>query len=183
MRIALLLGDAACVHADAAAAYAMLKPDAIAATNCIGFDWPGRVDYWFTLHPKSIGVWPGMPGALRRRENAGLNRPQTWAHKSGLGIDRHTPDWGGSTGLLAVKGLRQLRFNRIVLAGVPMSPEQNHYYEGTGWSHATHYRKGWREHRDEIAPFVRSMSGWTREIFGAPTAEWLTPDPTPAGPA
>lgn len=173
MPSALLLGDARCVHDDAAAALAMFSPDAVGATNNIGIHWPGRVDYWFTLHPLKCPDWPGIVDAMRQRETSRRNHPQTWAHKNAAGIDRHTPDWAGSTGLLGVKALLEEGFDRIVLAGIPMTAEQSHYYSPKPWSSAPSFRKGWVRYQKQIAPFVKSMSGWTMELLGAPTAEWL----------
>lgn len=170
---ALVLGDAATVRAEAAVALAMFEPDAICATNNIGIDWECRLDYWCTLHPEPCPNWPGIVVALQRRLAAGRNRPQIWSHKPATGIDRHTPDWKGSTGLLCVKALREEDFGRIVTAGVPMSADGGHYYNEHGWAQAPRYHDGWRAHLKEVAPFVRSMGGWTQELLGAPTPGWL----------
>ena len=36
-----------------------------------------------------------------------------------------------------------------------------------------HYQRGWILREGILSKHVRSMSGWTREKFGGPTAEWL----------
>ncbi len=35
------------------------------------------------------------------------------------------------------------------------------------------FRQGWITSRDELSPHFRSMSGWTRELFGLPTEDWI----------
>lgn len=170
---ALIVGDAKGGADEAGAALAMFRPDAICATNMIGIEWPGRLDYWCTLHPFKAGPWPGMAEALRRRQLAGRNKPQVWAHKVAPGIDRQTDDWAGSTGLLCVKVMRLEQFTRIVLAGVPMSQAGGHYYDDQPWGAAHVFRKGWSRKQRELAPYIRSMSGWTKDLLGAPTEAWL----------
>lgn len=175
VRTALVLGDAACVHVDATAALKLFTPSAIAAANNIGIEWQGHLDFWFTLHPGACIDWIGIRDAVARRTKAGRNKPEVWAHKAAPAIDKTTPDWGGSTGLLAVKGLLELGFERIVLAGVPMDTSP-HFYNGQPWRQVERYRQAWKAHLHEIAPFVRSMSGWTADLLGKPDADWLASD-------
>jgi hypothetical protein len=170
---AIVFGDAACGQADMDQALALFTPDAIAATNNRIIDYPGKLDYGISLHPDRCDNWPGLEEAIRRRTLKGYNRPETWAHKAGRGVDKHTPDWGGSTGLLAVKALIEEGFTRIVLCGVPLEA-QPHFYTDQPWSKFERYRTGWEAHRDEIAPYVRSLSGWTRELLGPPDANWIS---------
>jgi hypothetical protein len=170
---ALVVGDAACVDADVEAALALFEPDAVAATNNMIIRWPQRLDYAVTLHPDACPNWVGIQKAIRQRREAGLNTPETWAHKAHPGVDRFTKDWRGSTGLLAVKVLREEGFERIVLAGVPMSASEAHFYSSERWRTANAYHKGWLDHRSELAPYIRSMSGWTRTMFGEATRQWI----------
>lgn len=173
----MVLGDAKTVQEDAEAALKLFSPDAVAATNNMIIRWPGRLDYAVTLHPSKCVDWVGIEEAIRRRLVEGRNRPQTWAHAGSRGrakgIDRFTEDWAGSTGLLAVKVLLEEGFDRIVLAGVPMSVEGGHFYNAQGWMHATRYHAGWKNHLGRIKAKVRSVSGWTQDLLGAPTPEWL----------
>lgn len=171
---ALILGDAKCVYDDADAALELFTPDIVAATSNIGSTWDGRVDHWFTLHPAPCTDWVGIEEATRRRILDKRNLPVIWSYKAARGIDRvTTPDWAGASGLLAVKGMRELGCAKIVLAGVPMTKGGGHYYDQKEWMQAEHYHKGWMNHLQEIAPFVRSMSGWTRELLGLPDPSWL----------
>jgi hypothetical protein len=171
---ALALGDGRCVYDDAIAALAMFNPDATGATNNIGCDWEDRVDYWATLHPSKCPNWLGIVAAVDKRVKRGRNRPQVWGHKKAPGVDRWTQDWRGSTGLLLVKVLIEEGFERIVLAGIPMSREAGHYYDNVRpWLQFERYHGGWTRNAHLLSPYVRSMSGWTRELLGPPTSEWL----------
>lgn len=168
MPTALVLGSASSLYVDAAEALKLFTPDCVAACNNTGKDWEGHVHHWFTLHITPTLDWVGILEARRRRKLAGRNDPVTWAHKMGRGVDRTTTDWGGSTGLFAVKGLMEMGFDQIVLAGVPMTIVGGHYFDKKVWAKAEFYHKGWLKHKDEIAPFCRSMSGWTRDLLGHP---------------
>lgn len=151
------------------------SPDFVAAVNNIGLDWPGDVHHWFTLHPQPTSEWLGMEAARKRRVRLGRNDPVTWAHKPDRGIDRVTEDWQGSSGLFAVKGmLIEIGCTTIVLAGVPMIAAERHYNRGEPWRQAPRYYIGWKKHYGEISPYVRSCSGWTRELLGPLTREWLS---------
>lgn len=173
MRSALILGDAAGVHVEAAEAQCLFSPDVVIAVNNIGITWP-HVDHWVTLHIDDCPNWCGLAEAVRRRALAGLNTPTTWAHKPARGVDRHTEDWTGGSGLLAVKiAIFELGIERVVLGGMPMSDAVPHFYTSEPWRQAPRYHRGWIAHHKEIAPFVRSMSGWTREQFGPPDKQWL----------
>jgi len=179
VKTALVLGSAASVYGDAKEAFKLFTPQCVAATNNIGIDWPSKIDHWFTLHPNKTPDWPGMEEALRRRKLARRNRPETWSFKPAPSIDHVIEDWSGSSGLFAVKALiEELQFDKIVLAGVPMTKVGGHYNEKHEWHKAEMYHRGWKKHLLEIKPFVRSMSGWTKEILGEPTRAWLT-EPVP----
>lgn len=171
---ALILGNARTMEDEANKLYELFEPDIVIGCNNAGMDWQDHVDHLFTLHPTKTDNWPGVREAVRRRRISGRNIPITWSNRAERGIDYVIPDWRGSTGLLAVNGaLNYLECRAIVLAGVPMAAEFGHYGRQGNWKAANLYRKGWKERRHEIAPFVRSMSGWTRELFGEPTLEWL----------
>jgi hypothetical protein len=59
-----------------------------------------------------------------------------------------------------------------VLAGVPLDYRQGHFNKAAPWADGANYRKGWVDHVADMIN-VRSMSGWTRELLGAPDAAWL----------
>ena len=160
----LVLGGGLCVWKDAEAALALFEPDAVIAINDMIPRWPGPIDYACSLHDDKIARW--------KASRPGNKLYQVWSRKRSKGIDRVTNDWGGSSGLYACKILMQEGFDRIVLAGVPMVPAEKNVARNQVWNAAKSYRKAWERHA-EIKQFVRSISGWTKDLLGYPTPEWL----------
>ncbi len=169
MRVALVLGGAACVVADFEAALDLGEFAGVVGCNHIGIHWPGRLDAWCSLHADRLKR-PWVAGRARR----GLP-----PHKALLGMgdtDHHFPGQTepGSSGLFALKvALVDLGFDRAVLCGVPLSPDAAHFDDPRSWNAAGQYHPGWRQALPQIAVRVRSMSGWTAELLGHPTPEWI----------
>lgn len=89
------------------------------------------------------------------------------------------PKWNGTSGLYAVQiALEELGFAGVILAGCPIDAAM-----GTCSPHSlmadaervSRYRPEWIKALPEIGARTRSMSGWTRDILGEPTPEWLPP--------
>jgi hypothetical protein len=175
MSSALLLGGAASVWQDAYNALTLFPFDAVAAVNDAGVSWPGALDFWVSFHtePTKFPKW------IAAREANGHPPAHVIAATSPEPYVTYPAEkYGGlpSTGtsaLLAVKVLREHGLDKIVLAGVPMQRDAGHFVRQAPWDDADKYRETWSFIRPVIAPYVRSMSGWTRETFGAPTREWL----------
>jgi hypothetical protein len=126
-----------------------------------------------TLHPDKLH---GAHNWLAKRRQAGLPEPQeVWAHIKHASVthDTATVDWQGSSGLFAVQVARRHGYDRVILCGVPMTVDDGHFERHQKWQSAITFRNGWVRCRSELVPFVRSMSGWTLEMFGLPTEEWL----------
>jgi SAM-dependent methyltransferase len=172
--VAVIVGGGRDVEADLAAARGLVGANATyLVINDMIPRFPGPC-IAVTLHPQKIGEW------LREREANGFSVPvQVWAHSRGSrarpysDITHVTDDWRGSSGLFAVKIARQQGFSRIVLAGVPMRTEDKHFLRAEDWKACASFRLAWAARRAEIAPHVRSMSGWTAETFGRPDATFL----------
>jgi hypothetical protein len=168
MSVGLIIGGAECVWDDAKAALALFDPDAFFAVKDQMYLWPLRVDYGVTLHPERTA------GYLKRRKEKGLNNNfPVYAHRASPNTTHTTSDWQGSSGLFAIKVSRIENISAVVLVGVPMTASAGHITRKKEWVPASQYRRGWLKHQSEIADTVRSMSGWTREIFGAPDKDWL----------
>ncbi len=172
----LVIGGADCVWADITAATALFEPDAYFVINDMITLWPGPCDYACSLHAEKIPEW------IRRRAHNGYPAiGEVWCHKlasgrgrqQGSGVDRLTPDWAGSSGLFACKVAIQEKFDRIVVCGVPLDAAQNHIDRHRPWNAANAFRGGWKTRKKLIAPYVRSMSGFTKDLLGGPTADWL----------
>lgn len=149
----------------------------------MGYTYPDDIDYWVTLHPEKFKAWQDL------RAKAGHNTDYIAVCHEGntpFGPRDHLPridkitDYrypgmtgSGSSGLLAVKVAQDEGFNRIVLAGVPMQVNQAHFFDGRPWDEHWQFVEAWKIARSHLELNVRSMSGWTQELLGAPTTEWL----------
>ena len=126
-----------------------------------------------TLHPDKLN---GAHAWLNHRRNANLAWPQEiWAHRKHVAVthDTATIDWQGSSGLFAVQVARRKGFTKIIACGVPMTVDGGHFIRKQKWQSAIAFRNGWVRSKNEIASSFRSMSGWTKEMFGSPDESWL----------
>lgn len=170
MHKALILGGANCLESDKAQALELFEPDLIIACNHAGRDEPGRVDHWVTMHPDLFPAW-----IAARREAGHPDAGQLWhaGHRrtpvESTGID----SWGGSSGFLCVRVALHLGCERIVLAGVPLRKTFDHYDKKGPWNEAVQYHSSWERRMNLIRHKVRSYSGWTAELLGWPTKEWI----------
>lgn len=139
--------------------------------------FPDVVDYAGTLHPDKMFGWQ------RERTKNKLPMPfgQTWCHRDYVGFSHHTRDWQGSSGLFMTKVALEVGFTHIILCGVPMEVDSDHIVRHQPWHAAPGFIRGWHKRLIELRPYVRSMSGWTKEQLGEPTIMWLLTD-TPRGP-
>ena len=180
---ALILGGAACLDEDLAAAAALgitEETAAIIATNHAGRDRPGRVDAWASFHAELFNRWIAEREAAGRPPALMLWTAERPLHEPQMPPNLHlTSHWGGSSGLLAVAVALELGFRRIVLCGVPMTAEGEHYDRAGLWIDAGNYRRAWLDRAGVLAGRVRSMSGWTRDMLGEPDSAWLF-DPPPS---
>lgn len=167
---ALILGGANTLAADRARALELFEPDVVIACNHAGRDEPGRLDHWASMHPDLFPHW------LAARRAAGRPEPGRFWHA------RHRPtpiesspieSWGGSSGLLCVAVAFELGAERVVLAGVPMLKTARHYDDDRHWMEARQYWPGWERHAPSMMGRVRSLSGWTLDLLGLPTREWV----------
>jgi hypothetical protein len=170
LKVALALGGAASVREEALEAYELLgrEFDLVVACNDIGQEWGGKFTHWCSLHPDKFHKWE-----MQRQANGLSGDYQVHFHRQdGARQHKITHDWGGSSGLLCVKVALECGAQRVICAGIPMTVSP-HYHSSKNWRFATHHQRGWRAHLEQLRPFVRSMSGWTRDELGAPTKQWL----------
>lgn len=126
-----------------------------------------------TLHPDKLRQW------LPARANAGHPAPiAVWSHDGGSKrnyplVTNQLRDWGGSVGLFAYQVARERGHDRVILCGVPMTTEK-HFLRKSAWSACSVFLKSWTARHHEMHPHVRSTSGgYTEELFGRPTPEWV----------
>ena len=181
MRVALVLGGGACVWDDLEAALNLGEFHGVVTCNDVTAAYPGPIDACASLHSNSWGRWLG------ERASRGYPRPgKVFGHDGAKGarhaeatdefIEYRFPgqDRSGSSGLFALKvALIDLGFDKAVLCGVPMAPNQRHFFDLRPWGAAHAHRKGWEQALPAMKDRARSMSGWTAELLGQPTEEWL----------
>lgn len=171
MKVALCVGGAACVWDDLAALERLVGgawPGPIIACNDIGTLLPD-LDHWATLHAAKLPQW-----RQARAENGHPSHYETWSCENRTSVDHHWDHWTkGSSGFyelgVALEGLGR---DRAILAGIPMDAGK-HAFRQTPWNAYRIYTRTWSDSAEGLRGRVASMSGWTRELFGAPTREFL----------
>ena len=152
----------------------------------IGLDaadkWLGRYEYVVTHEPRDLGEFRQRREHLKGNLNFKTYSQEPFLHQVDVvlpeltapsAIDLVPPAnysnelrtiqyYSGSSALLGVKVGFRLGYRKMILCGVPLLDEK---YIG--------YRRGWLFVMDLIKDNVRSMSGWTKQIFGEPDEEWL----------
>lgn len=134
----------------------------------IGVSCPyeGYVKYFATYHIKDI------PEYKIKRTRLGFNIDyKIISHRNELKypvdfVFEYKPP-SGSSALLGAIAAMSFGYKKIVLCGCPLegvNPKQSSY---------AMFRKGWTVHKNEVIGKVKSMSGWTKELLGEPTREWL----------
>jgi hypothetical protein len=156
--------------------------DDVIAVNDSGHDYP-RVDHWVSYHADKFPEWQ------TKRTSNGYSRVNslwtcTYGRKgsayektlSSLGVQRVSYTGGGSSGMVAVLvALDHLGCSHTILAGVPMDVDAGHYNQQGPWKEALRHRSSWDQQKHKFGDRVRSMSGYTRQILGAPDKAWLCP--------
>lgn len=173
---ALVFGRAVGVWDEITAAKAICDFDVVIAVGSAGVDYNGRIDHWVSFHIDLLPHWTDQ------RVKAGGSRVDSYwtAIYQGSPLYIHFKHPlkrvhcnGGSSGLIgAMVGLELAE--HVVLAGIPMDPDRHQYdHPAKAWDEALKHRKAWMTYLPKIGDRVRSMSGWTRELLGEPTPEWL----------
>lgn len=176
MRTAIVVGSGACVWDDLDKIEAANIKGEYIVVNDMGIHWQKEAFAWASLHGENFPLWSDR----RRRE--GL--PQIMRLITG----KSAGDWeqvqklaevyeakfegqvvGGSSGHFAVKiALEDLGFDRVILAGIPMTITNAHFNDTRPWDECPGFLEGWRQSMPHIKGRVFSYSGWTRHMLGMP---------------
>ncbi len=176
----LIFGRAIGVWGEVDVAKSMGKFDAVIGVGQAGCDYPHKLDHWVSFHTDLMPHW------IDKRERKGYPPAgQMWSCDYRGRSPRYKPPVpvtlvkvaGGSSGFVAIHvalgNSPGLGAEKVVLAGIPMTAEAGHYDEVGDWTEARKYKREWTEQKDFLMGRVKSMSGWTKEMLGAPTPEWL----------
>lgn len=174
----LIIGRARGNWEEVEAAKALGSFDQTICINSAGVDYPEPFDHWVSFHVLNFPAW-----TEQRAQKGYFPVPNYWSTEFRGSVRSKIPGWdrikyvrveGGASGLIAVMvALRELRATRVVLAGIPMTPEAGHYNEEGPWRECIHHRGSWQFAEPDMNGIVRSMSGWTQELLGVPTKAWL----------
>jgi hypothetical protein len=163
----IVVGCAAGMMSEYALARLIAPKASVLAVKGAGCVIPEELLAWVTLHPEQYEQ------DREQREKLGLPVPSAvWSNIVAPGF-HYAADKGGSSALLAVFiALEAYAADRIILAGVPLTPTP--YFNKLGdLEGVTRYRDAWLRVSRQLGPHVRSMSGWTRELFGYPHHNWI----------
>ena len=159
-----LIGCAPCWHDDLQNLKKIISEFDVMA---IGLDCPyaDTIAYFATYH------FIDIPNYIKRRKEVGCNIDfEVICHRQELGVDIVEPfkPPRGSSALLGTTAAIKLGYKKIILCGCPLEGKNRN-----GFQSYNEFQKGWLARYSEVSPYVRSMSGWTREYLGNLTKEWL----------
>lgn len=150
--------------------------------NDMGTVYPGPIDVYCTLHPEKFRGWQD------KRLTNGLNtdylaitheRNDVVPSRNPYRVDRVVSyEWdgtsgSGSSGLYAVKVALALGAARVVLAGVPIDMNFNHFNDKRKWQECSMFQHTWDQVAPRLQGKVKSLSGHTKYLLGEPTFRWL----------
>jgi hypothetical protein len=171
--IALCLGGAQKVWADLARAQdlCMGREVIVFACNFAGIQYDGHLDGWATLHPEMFADWQVQRANLGRNTDY---RAFVHAARPSVSAQSLAYRWHGSSGLfMAQAAIEAMGAAGAILCGVPMDGGGDHIHWPAGrWRGVHHYQAAFVHAQEDGAP-IRSMSGWSAEVLGAPDAAWL----------
>ena len=177
---ALIFGRAIGVWDEVEQAKTLCEFDTVIGVGQAGCDYPYKLDHWVSFHTDLMPHWID-----KRQRNGHPPAGQFWSCDYKNRPSRYKPPVpvklvkvsGGSSGFVAIHvalgNSPGLGANKVVLAGIPMTAEAGHYDEVGDWTEAKKYKREWTEQKAFLMGRVKSMSGWTQEMLGAPTPEWL----------
>ena len=175
-KCAVVLGTAPCMWDDLEGAPPGWD---VIAVNGAGFLYLDPIVMWCSAHGRYLTGW------IEKRREAGASMDfKAYGNfgehdDTGDVIAWNRPNGGGSSGLFTTMIALELGYDRLVLCGIPLEGQERFGYKEDvstvvpAQTDYKHYRKGWNKQLGLFSERVRSMSGWTRETFGEPTAEWL----------
>lgn len=178
MRVAIISGSAAGVWDERKEAMALARSAGaervFIAINEAGVHHPDPLHHWASWHIDHLYEKP-YEWARKRTENGRRSNYVRWSPSRGGNVDRVSKLWkGGSSGLFALGvALGALELDRAILCGVPMDGRENEF-TGRPWGDYERFRSSWTRWAPAFGDRARSLSGWTMELLGEPTEEWLT---------
>jgi hypothetical protein len=193
VKSALVIGCAACVWDDIKAAKELAEYEAIYCVKQIGIHYPHTFDVWVTLHPEAMDGYElqryklGLPNGYQivappSNELGAHGNKGNIARRVSYLLSQDSICSAGS-GLYGAQVALHDGFDRIVLAGIPMTPEAGHFMpesknvagltRGEVWTGHSAFVVGMNMVLPRMMDKVKSMSGYTKKVLGAPTQDWF----------
>lgn len=172
MKLLLVAGSAPCLQEDALRFKGLATEDMKGECHlmCIGLDaFKANFQPWTyvaTGHFEDI-YWIKAYGKMRKQENFKIVYQSP---NPDVQVIVPLDQWeGGSSALMGALAGIQLGYDKIVLCGCPM--------EGPNPGHAgadyKMFQERWIKEYLKLIPTVKSMSGFTKDLLGEPTKEWM----------
>lgn len=177
MRVAIITGGAVGVWKQRALAIDLVAAAGHTAVYCAvndsGVEHPDPLHHWVSLHENHFEIEPYRWEA-RRAANGYAPTYTRWSQSPGHRVDRHIQNWkGGSSSLTATDAmLNGVGCDLVILCGCPLDTRLN-VFKGKAWSAAHRFRMSWEKRQHEFRGRVRSLSGWTANLLGVPSIDWL----------
>ena len=185
MKRALIVGSAPCVFDDLLDAPRW----PIIAVNYAGLRNTGPIEMWVSLHfrllAKLIDQRYDNGADMNFEAYSRIPNNVTGRIVTDCGVEIKPAKVGrvgnGSSGLLAVMTAIDKGYDQLILCGIPLegsetlqaNDEIEKRTRGRRGAEAfERFRHPWKLNEELIRRHVRSMSGWTREVFGGPE-EWM----------
>jgi hypothetical protein len=170
------MGCGRCIWDDLARVQDLDRIGTIAINNMI-LHHKGRVHHGVSMHPEEPNLWRALR-PYYQCEGSHVTTHSYMKHGK-IGLTECDVVWGviegsggGTSGILAVMVGLALGYDEIILAGVPLD-NTGHFYDAPGKQDKTFgsdfIKIEWRNAADKyFRGRVKSLSGWTRELLGAP---------------
>ncbi len=173
--IALCLGGAPSVWADFEEAKRLVgaRPHIVIACNDAIPACPDDLDAVATHHPEKLQAWRDARAAAGFNTDYRVFVAGPWPQMRDA--EYAAPVWDGTSGLFCAQvAILTMGASGAICCGTPLDAEAGHIARPGEWSDGRRFRSGWRDAMTAAGGRLRSMCGWTRDVLGAPTEQWLT---------
>jgi hypothetical protein len=165
MKVLAIIGSAVCWKTDLDNLKAITSVFDVMSigASCL---YMGEVKYFATYHFADIPIYK-----MRRKIGYGNLDYKVIGHKKDkpeIDIIEPHKEPSGSSSLLGVVAAIRLGYKKIILCGCPLEGENKN-----GITPYNTFQKGWVARLLEIQDYVKSMSGWTADLLGVPSKEWI----------
>lgn len=135
--------------------------------NATGLYWPHNFQHWVSLHRENFKSYRKFC----------FKSYVTHSNRVATCVDRvwNIESWGADSSLFACKVALRLGYDRIILIGVPLDGGPR-FYDPEGakcYFDTTNLHDIWKTDSSEFENKVRSISGYTKDLLGPITEEWI----------